>query len=82
MSPDLKELEARALALPEKQRAELASRLLASLDCEDCADDPEAVERAWMDEADRRYQEYLAGSVEAIPAADAIAAVRAERRTV
>lgn len=82
MSFDLTELEARALALPVKQRAELASRLLASLDCADCGEDPEAVERAWIEEADRRYQEYLTGGVEVIPAAEAIAAVRAELSSV
>lgn len=78
MSPDLKVLETRALALPVKQRGDLAERLLASLDC---ADDPEAVERAWIEEAERRDQEYPAGGVEAIPFDDAIAALRAGLRT-
>lgn len=82
MSSDFNELEARALALPVKQRAELASRVFASLHCADCGDDPDTGERAWIEEADRRYREYLAGGVEVIPAAEAIAAVRAEPSSV
>jgi hypothetical protein len=42
-------------------------------------DGPE-VEQAWIEEAERRYAEYLAGGIEVIPASEALAQVRAERR--
>lgn len=56
-------VEAEALNLPEKDRAELARVLLLSLG------DPEEpdVEAAWAEEAERRYEEIKSGAVEAIP---------------
>jgi hypothetical protein len=41
-------------------------------------DAPADVERAWVEEAERRYQEYLAGGVGVIPASEALAQVRDE----
>jgi len=52
---------------------------------EDGAGDPEElaeVERAWVREAERRYQAYLSGTVKGIPAAEAIAHVRAHLKTL
>lgn len=75
MSLLLEQLEAAALELSLTERARLAHRLLVSLD-ED-AEDPAEVEQAWLEEAERRYQRYLAGETQAVPAAEAIARVRA-----
>ena len=57
--PDLKEFEAQALKLPLSDRALLAEHLIASLDV---ADDVEN-ERLWIEESERRYQEYKKGNI-------------------
>jgi plasmid stabilization system protein ParE len=64
MPLSLDELETEALNLPARERADLAQRLFASLENEDAAEDPATVEQAWVEEAERRYQRYLAGEVE------------------
>ena len=71
MSTRLDSLEAEALELPPAERSHLLERLVASLDA-----DPE-VEAAWALEADRREAELASGSVEAVPAAEAMANLRA-----
>jgi hypothetical protein len=35
------------------------------------------VEQAWLDEAEHRYERYLAGETQSVPAAEAVARVRA-----
>lgn len=65
---ELKELEEKMLALPPELRAELAQRLLASLD----QSEEDENERLWLEEAVQRYQMYQAGT---IPARDAFAAL-------
>jgi Putative addiction module component len=47
----------------------------AQMQHEAAADDE--VEQAWIAEADRRYARYLAGETQSVPAADALARVRA-----
>ena len=64
MLPDMKECETQALKLQPKERAALAEHLIASLDE---LDDTEN-ERFWLEEADRRYQEYKKGNISARPA--------------
>jgi len=49
-----------ALALNDAERADLAAQLIASLD-PPAADDPEAIERAWGGELERRATRVLAG---------------------
>jgi len=66
MPSTLAELEAEALHLPVEQRAQLAERLLASLDEVGEAE----AERLWADEAERRFQEYRQGKISSRPAAD------------
>jgi putative addiction module component (TIGR02574 family) len=66
MSLDLKKFEQQALHLPVKDRAALAEHLIASLDT---ADDVEC-ERLWVEEAERRYQEYKRGRISSRPAED------------
>lgn len=79
MSMPLERLEAEALELSTHERARLAQRLLASLD--DGADeDPAEVERAWEVEIERRLAAYRAGEMEAVPADEALARIRARLR--
>ena len=68
----VEQLEAEVLKLPLRERAQLAERLLSSLD-----EDSE-IEQAWEDVAERRYQQYLAGEMEAVSASEALAEIRAE----
>lgn len=73
----LEQLEAEAQHLSFEERADLAQRIFASLEGEDFTDDPADVERAWIEEAERRYQRFLRGETQAVPAAEALARVRA-----
>ena len=61
MSSDLKKCEAQALKLTPQDRAALAEHLIASLDALDDAEN----ERLWLEEADKRYQEYKKGKSQA-----------------
>ena len=60
------------LKLPPAERIELAERLVASIGG---FASPE-IEQAWLDEADRRYEEMKFGLDEGIPAAQAIQEAR------
>lgn len=70
MLPIAGEVESAALQLPREERARLAERLIASLE-----EDGE-VERAWIEEAERRYERFRAGQSRVVPAADVIARMR------
>ena len=61
------DIKRKAMALPVQARAELAEYLLASLD--DLAG--QELEALWIDQAEKRYQEYLQGTLTARPFADA-----------
>jgi len=63
MMTEFKEIENSALELDEKHRAELAKRLIKSLD--EHAD--ENIEQAWIDEVHRRKEEIKSGKVTPIP---------------
>ena len=59
MTPDTRDdVIERALALPQVARADLARRLIESLDS-DALEDPAAVERAWGEEIARRVRRVL-----------------------
>lgn len=73
MADTLEHLEAEALKLTDKERAELARVLLLSL--EEPAD--QDLEAAWAREAERRYEELKAGSVSSIPSEQVLAEARA-----
>jgi putative addiction module component (TIGR02574 family) len=75
MATSLDRLESELMSLPANDRARLAERLLASLD-DAGEEDPGEVERAWLDEAERRYQRYLSGEESARPAEEVLARVR------
>lgn len=72
---ELKELEAKVLALPPELRAELAQRLLASLD----QSEEEENERLWLEAALQRYKGYQADT---IPARDAFVALDEVRNKI
>ena len=63
MNTTAQELYDNALALPDSERAELAARLIESLDAE--VDDD--VNAAWDDEIKRRIQELDSGTVTTVP---------------
>ena len=71
MADPLESIAAEAFKLTPEDRVRLAERLLASV----FADDD--VEQAWAEEVERRIQEIEGGRAQLIPAADAIARVRA-----
>jgi putative addiction module component (TIGR02574 family) len=79
MGLPLKQLEAEALELAPNERAQLAHRLIVSLD-DDVEDNPAEVERAWEDEIRRRLQEVDAGTAELIPAEEVFAELRSRSR--
>ena len=68
------EIERDALSLPTEDRARLAVRLLDSL--EDTIETPEEMEKVWLAEANRRFQELQEGVVDGIPAADVFSELR------
>ena len=77
MSPSAKRLLSAALQLPEKERGELATRLLESLD--DDTDDPAEVHRAWELELERRRREVQDGTVELVDGEEFLRELRAWR---
>jgi len=76
----LSELRTAVLALPPDQRSSLAERLRTGLDDECGPKDTEVVERAWIEELKQREQRLLDGETLEIPAAEALARVRAGLR--
>jgi hypothetical protein len=68
----IEQLETEALKMPRHVRARLAEALISSLD-----EDSE-IEQAWEEEAEARYQRYLAGEEETIPATEALSQLRSE----
>jgi putative addiction module component (TIGR02574 family) len=63
MSTRFKELEKQARALSAKEKAELARVLIDELDS---STDPNA-EQLWIEEAQRRYDAFVAGKLNALP---------------
>ena len=79
MSPRAQELLREAMALPVKERADLAAELLASLD-DAAAEDPEEVEAAWAAEIERRARRVMTGETAGIPWEDVRRRAEAELR--
>ena len=73
MNATTEEIIELALALPSDARAMLAERLVESLD----PIDDEQVRSLWALEAKRRVEELRSGAVEAIPAEEVFAEMRA-----
>ena len=66
MSTNLEKIEEEAFSLSAQERARLALNLIKSLDNDDDAD----AEGLWLQEAERRYQEYREGKLRDRPADD------------
>jgi putative addiction module component (TIGR02574 family) len=75
MRQSLETIQAAALELSDEDRAQLAQRLLASLDR-----DPDAV-AAWDDEIRRRIAEVEAGLVEMLPAEEVLSNARSQLKS-
>jgi putative addiction module component (TIGR02574 family) len=71
MAQSLPEIEKDALRLSAEDRARLAVRLLSSL--EEATESPEKIEKLWIAEAERRFQELHDGVVQGIPAREVFA---------
>ncbi len=63
MPMTMQKIESEALNLDIHSRANLVGRLLLSLDEPTTSE----VERLWLDEAERRLEEYRAGNIQGIP---------------
>jgi putative addiction module component (TIGR02574 family) len=74
VSSRIKKIEKEALQLPSHERAVLAERLLHSLDEEEDVD----VERAWIEEAERRYKEFKRGNTSGRSIDDVLRDIRSE----
>jgi hypothetical protein len=72
MSAQFDDIERQARSLPLKEKAALARVLIEELDTSIDAD----AERLWLDEAQRRYDAYLKGELEAFPGDDVMARAR------
>jgi putative addiction module component (TIGR02574 family) len=79
MSPRTQELLREAMALPVKERADLAAELLASLD-DAASEDPAEVEAAWAAEIERRARRVMTGETAGIPWEDVRRRAEAELR--
>ncbi len=77
MGSSAKRLLNDALQLPEKDRGELAARLLESLD--DVTEDPAEVRRAWELELERRVREVQDGTAELVDGDEFLHELRAWR---
>lgn len=69
MADTLEVLSNHALVLPPDQRAELAYRLLVSIE----PDSPTSADAAWNEEIERRIARFDAGESQSIPAAEVFA---------
>jgi putative addiction module component (TIGR02574 family) len=63
MTQEAHELLQKALALPDKERAELAGNLISSLD----ATVDQDVDAAWQEEVVRRLHDVQSGNVDTVP---------------
>jgi putative addiction module component (TIGR02574 family) len=77
MAPSVADIEKDALALSPEDRARLVVCLLESLDAS--TDSAEEVEKLWLLEAERRFQEIRTGMVKGIPAEKVFADIRSGR---
>ena len=73
MSRNVEELFREAAGLPEAERAELAGKLLESIEGEP----EEGVEAAWAEEVERRVRQIEVGEVQTIPWDEVRAKLRA-----
>jgi len=72
MNRNIERVAEQAMKLPAESRAELADRLVESLD----SDEIGRIDRLWLDEAKRRRDEVRSGQVKTIPGEDVRRRVR------
>jgi hypothetical protein len=72
MSTHFDDIEKQARSLPLEEKAALARVLIEELDAVVDAN----AEQLWIDEAQRRYDAYLKGELEALPGDDVMARAR------
>ena len=73
MSTQFEEIQKQITSLHPDEKAALAHKLIEELDKESDGD----VEQLWLDEAQRRYQAYLDGEIEAHPGDEVMRRARA-----
>ena len=76
MASPAREVESGALRLPRRERARLAQRLISSLDQEVSP----AVDKLWLQEAERRLRELKSGKVAGVPAEKVVRKARSTLR--
>jgi len=74
MSALLEKIEREARELTPEDRERLVSNLIAGLE----AARPSEIDQAWIEEAERRYDELVSGRVKGIPAQEAFDGIRRE----
>lgn len=74
MSVSLQDLEREARRLPPEERESLINSLITTLDDELLTD----VDKAWLEEVERRRLELRAGKIVGIPASDVFDSIRQE----
>jgi putative addiction module component (TIGR02574 family) len=72
MARTLEEIRNDVLQLPAEDRVQLMHALHESV----MTDDEREVEQAWIDEAERRYQDWKAGRAPSVPGEEAMARLR------
>jgi len=72
MPMTVEQIAAEALSLPTEKRAELADRIVESLD----AAELNRIDKLWAAESRRRLEEILQGKIETIPGDEALARAR------
>ena len=77
MAHSLPKIEKDALRLSAEDRARLAVSLLSSL--EGTKESPDEIEKLWIAEAERRFQELRSGIVQGVPASEVFAELRTKR---
>jgi putative addiction module component (TIGR02574 family) len=70
----VEELEQQALNLEPEDRERLAGHLLQSLESAPL----NAVDHAWIEEAERRYQDFKSGKTQGVPGEQVFAQIRQE----
>lgn len=75
MSELAEKLIQQALGLPADERAEVAERLLSSLE-----PPLSSIDQLWAQEAEERIDAYERGEIEAIPAEDVFSAIKNRKR--
>ena len=77
MARNFVEIQRELSELPQEQRAKLALALVESLEPEDEGD----IAEAWRVEAERRYEQFKRGEVQAIPGDEVFARIRSRLRS-